>query len=535
MSILTATLLSLLYFWGNSAFVLGVNWWTVMRPLVSGFLAGVILGDPVKGAMVGAQINILYLGFIGAGGALPGDICLAGVVGTTIAITGNLPVETAMALAVPVGLLGTIIWVVKMTVNTAWVRVAEKMSAKGDARYYWIPNIVLPQLLLFLMSFIPCFLMVYFGTDYLKSAIQFLGENIVGVLTTIGGMLPAVGIALTLKSIFKGESVVFFFFGFLLVQYFGLDMISLGFSAVVFTLIYMQLKGHKLGAMGGSLFGAEGNNENKYVLLDKKTIRKSWIRWIMFNQANYNYERMQGTGFCHAMVPVINKLYPDNAGKRAELMQNHMQFFNTEPQWGACIIGLTAALEEKRAQGSEEITGDTFTSIKSGLMGPLAGIGDTIDGGVVTPLLLTLFIGITNTGNIMGVIGYIIVEALFMWTIYWQSYKLGYEKGSDAIVTIMESGLINQLILGASIMGCLVLGGLVGNYVTLGLKLMVPVGGGVMFNIQEQLFDVILPGALPLLLTLGTYKLVKKGWSSVNIIILVAAVGLAGGLLGIFA
>ena len=77
MSILTATLLSLFYFWGNSAFVLGVNWWTVMRPLVSGFLAGVILGDPVKGAMVGAQINILYLGFIGAGGALPGDICLA--------------------------------------------------------------------------------------------------------------------------------------------------------------------------------------------------------------------------------------------------------------------------------------------------------------------------------------------------------------------------------------------------------------------------------------------------------------------------
>ena len=55
MSILTATLLSLLYFWGNSAFVLGVNWWTVMRPLVSGFLAGVILGDPVKGAMVGAD------------------------------------------------------------------------------------------------------------------------------------------------------------------------------------------------------------------------------------------------------------------------------------------------------------------------------------------------------------------------------------------------------------------------------------------------------------------------------------------------
>ena len=535
MSILTAVLLSLLYFWGNSALVLGVNWWTVMRPLVSGFLAGVILGDPVKGAMVGAQINILYLGFIGAGGALPGDICLAGVVGTAIAITGNLPVETAMALAVPVGLLGTIIWVVKMTVNTAWVRVAERMSEKGDTQHYWIPNVLLPQLLLFLMSVIPCFLMVYFVTAYLEDVIQFLGDTLVGVLTTIGGMLPAVGVALTLHSIFKGESIVFFFFGFLLVQYFGLDMISLGFMAIVLTLIYMQVKGHTVGEAKSTLFESGEVNENRYVLLDKKTIIKSWFRWICFNQANYNYERMQGTGFCYAMTPVIQKLYPNDKEKRAELMKNHMQFFNTEPQWGACIIGLTAALEEKRAQGSEEITDDMITSIKSGLMGPLAGIGDTIDGGVVTPLLLTLFIGITNTGNIMGVIGYIIVEALFMWTVYWQSYKLGYEKGSDAIVTIMESGLINQLILGASIMGCLVLGGLVGNYVTLSLTLNVPVGEGVFFNIQEQLFDVILPGALPLLLTLGTYKLTKKGWSSVKIILLIAAIGLVGGLLGILA
>ena len=130
------------------------------EPLVSGFLAGVILGDPVKGAMVGARLTFCTWDSSGQAEPFPVTSGLAGVVGTTIAITGNLPVETAMALAVPVGLLGTIIWVVKMTVNTAWVRVAEKMSAKGDARYYWIPNIVLPQLLLFLMSFIPCFLMV---------------------------------------------------------------------------------------------------------------------------------------------------------------------------------------------------------------------------------------------------------------------------------------------------------------------------------------------------------------------------------------
>lgn len=536
MSLVQAILLSLLYYLGNSSFILGVNWWTLMRPLVSGFFAGVILGDPVTGAMVGAQINILYLGFIGAGGALPGDICLAGVVGTAIAITGNLPVETAMALAVPVGLLGTIIWVVKLSINTVWVRIAEKMADKGDTKHFWIPNVVLPQLLLFVMSFFPCLLMVYFGTEYVSAVIQFLGDTVVGILTTIGGMLPAVGIALTMKSIFKGEAVIFFFLGFLLIQYFQLDMIALGFLAIVITLIFMYAKGMDFSNMRIGLTGQNvAANTNSYVLLDKKTIRKSWLLWIMFNQANYNYERMQGTGFCHALIPVIDKLYPDDAEKRSELMTTHMQFFNTEPQWGACIIGLSVALEEKRKQAPGEISEETITSLKSGLMGPLAGIGDTIDGGVITPLLLTLFIGITMTGNILGVIGYIIVEAFIMWTIYWQSYKIGYEKGSDAIVNIMESGLINQLIMGASIMGCLVLGGLVGNYVSLSVSLAIPVGGETLFSLQEQLFDVIMPGILPLLLTLGTYKLMKRGWSSVKIILMVVAVGLVGGVLGILA
>ncbi len=532
MTILQAVLLSLLYYLGNSTFILGVNWWTLMRPLVSGFFAGVILGDPVTGAMVGAQINILYLGFIGAGGALPGDICLAGVVGTAIAITGNLPVETAMALAVPVGLLGTIIWVVKLSLNTVFVRICEKMATKGDTKHFWIPNVALPQLLLFFMSFIPCFLMVYFGTEYVASAIQFLGDTVVGVLTTIGGMLPAVGIALTMKSIFKGQTIAFFFLGFLLIQYFHLDMISLGILAIVITFIVMGVKGTNF-AGAKSLLARDKAKPNSYVLLDKKTVRKSWLRWVMFNQANYNYERMQGTGFCHALVPVAQKLYPNDAQKRSELMTTHMQFFNTEPQWGACIIGLSVAMEEKRGQGEEQITEESITSLKSGLMGPLAGVGDTIDGGVITPLLLTLFIGITMTGNIFGVIGYMVVEALIMWAIYWVSYHIGYEKGSDAIVNIMESGLINQLIAGASIMGCLVLGGLVGNYVTLGLSIDIPIGETV-FSLQQQLFDVILPGMLPLALTLGAYALIKKGWSSVKVILVVVAVGLVGGLLGIF-
>lgn len=538
MTLLQGILLALLYYLGNSTWGLGVGWWTLMRPLVLGFLSGIILGDPTQGAIVGAQINILYLGFIGAGGAVPGDIALAGVVGTAFVISGGVDVNTAMSLAVPVGLLGTVIWVTKLTVNIGNVRMAEKYAAQGDTKKFWIADVVMPQLFLFVVSFIACFVIVYYGVAYISDVLNFLGDNVVGVLSTIGGMLPAVGIALTLKSIFKGESIPMFFLGFMLVQYFHLDMIATGFLSLVLTIIYMQLKNKD---EEGGLFSSVGSDmisqeQAAYALLDKKTIKRSWFRWIMFNQANYNYERMQGTGFCHAMLPVIEKLYPNDPQKRAERMKLHMNFFNTEPQWGACIIGLTAALEEKKAQGGEEISDDMITSIKSSLMGPLAGIGDTIDGGVITPLLLTLFIGISQSGNIMGPIGYIVVEACIMWSIYWFSYKLGYEKGSDAIVTLLESGKINKLILGASVMGCMVLGGLVGNFVTLSTALSFDVGGETPFILQEQLFDVILPGMLPLLLTLLCYWMItKKNISSMKVIALIFVVGLVGGLLGIFA
>ncbi|RVU97493.1 hypothetical protein EII22_07665 [Coriobacteriales bacterium OH1046] len=534
MTIIQAVLIALLYYMCNSTWGLGVGWWTLMRPLVSGFLTGIILGDPVAGTIAGAQINVLYLGWIGAGGALPSDIALAGVVGTAFAITGGIDANTAMALAVPVGLLGSVIWIVKMTLNTAYVRVAEKLAANGDTKRFWIADVALPQIMLFIFSFIPAFVLVYWGSEHIQSILQFMGDSVVGVLAVVGGMLPAVGIALTLKSIFKGQSVLFFFLGFLLVQYFGLDMISVGFLSAVLTLLYMQLAGLST-SKEGIRPEAFAHGEKRYVLLDKRTIFRSWLNWIMFNQANYNYERMQGTGFCHSMAPIIDRLYPNDREKRAERMKLQMQFFNTEPQWGACIIGLTAAFEEKKAQGYEDISDETIASTKAGLMGPLAGIGDTIDGGVITPLLLSLFIGMATNGNLLGPIAYLIVEASFMWSIYWFSYKLGYEKGSEAILAFLESGRINQLILGASIMGCTVLGALVGNFVTVSLGINIPVGTGELFNLQSQLLDTILPGSLPLLLTLGCYFLLKKGWSSVKTILLVVAVGLIGGLSGILA
>jgi len=244
MTVVQALILGVIYFLGNSSLIAGpVGYYTVYRPLVAGFLTGLVLGDPFTGTIVGGTINLMYIGFISAGGALPGDPCLAGVLGTALAITAHLDTNAALALAVPLGLIGTLIWFGRMTLDTAFAHMADKLAEKGNTKAVWVVNVLLPQVLLFLMTAVPCFLAVYYGPSYIQGALDFLGASVLHILIVIGGMMPALGIALNLKAIFKGEIRAFFFLGFLLVVYFKLDIIGISLIALCLAFIYMQLKG----------------------------------------------------------------------------------------------------------------------------------------------------------------------------------------------------------------------------------------------------------------------------------------------------
>ncbi len=249
MSVVQALLCGLIYYLGNSSILAGpVGYYTVYRPLIAGFLTGCVLGDPVTGTMIGATINLMYIGFISAGGALPGDMCLAGVLGTALGITGGLTTEAALAIAVPLGLLGTLLWFGRLTIDSLFMRMADKMIEKGQADKIWIPDLLLPQLMLFAVTAIPCFLACYFGAQYVEGAINALGGTVLNILAVIGGMMPALGIAITLKFIFKGDARVFFFVGFLATAFLGLSMVATGFFALCTAVIYMQAKNGKEAA-----------------------------------------------------------------------------------------------------------------------------------------------------------------------------------------------------------------------------------------------------------------------------------------------
>ena len=270
---------------------------------------------------------------------------------------------------------------------------------------------------------------------------------------------------------------------------------------------------------------------DKKNLLTSKEVNRAWLLWLFNNQACYNYERMMGIGFLHAMTPAFRKLYKDNKDLRIEAMQRHTSFFNCEPCLGSSIVGLVMAMEEQKALGAE-LDNDAITSIKTGLIGPLSGIGDTLIQGVILPLLIAFAVDFAKGGNWVIPLVFSLVMAIIVFGISRFGFLLGYRKGSDAILSMLENGVIKRLISAASIMGCMVLGALVVNFVTMKCGISIPQAEG-SFSMQEQLFDAILPSMLPLLLTLGCYKLLKAGKSSVLVMLVIIAIGVIGGLTGI--
>jgi len=249
------------------------------------------------------------------------------------------------------------------------------------------------------------------------------------------------------------------------------------------------------------------------VSLTRADVQRSFWLWTFFSHANYNYERLQGTAFAHAMTPIIRKLYktPDEI---TAALRRHLVFFNTEPNVGGVIHGAVIAMEEQRANGAD-IDDETINGVKSGLMGPLAGVGDTIDQGTITPILLSIGIGLAagptaafGDGNPIGAILYLVAEVAVMTSLAYFFWFQGYDRGREGVTALLRSGALDRLVVGAGALGNLVLGALAFQFVHVYVTLTLIVGDG-HFELNE-LLGQIMPGLLPLLFTLMTWWLLTR-------------------------
>ena len=279
---------------------------------------------------------------------------------------------------------------------------------------------------------------------------------------------------------------------------------------------------------------AQTNNKLSKGALSKACSRHNWVlQWC------WNYEKMQASGYAYAMVPVFKELYNDET-EICRHLERHMAFYNTHPGASSLIFGADVALEEA-------YQGETGDSLKVALMGPMAGIGDTIQAVLVTPPFNIIGASAAAAGNYGLAIACTTLPLVVLFILRWPLFNYGYKTGVNVINDVAGAGTLDKFQQMAGILGITVVGGFVPSMI--GTKFnpsfipttLVNEAGEIIKESSvgaslNSTLDAILPKALPIaFVALCLYLLKSKKWTPVKVILLLCAIGFVGGFFGILA
>ena len=225
------------------AFGLTGGWYTLSRPLVSGLVVGIILGDVKTGIMIGVAVQAVYIAMVTPGGTMPSDLNFVAYPAVALGVLSGKDPQIAVTLAATIGILGTVIFNFMMVLNSYWNNKADKAAQEGDMRGVRLANGVYPQITTFLMRFIPTFIAVYFGGQYIQVILEKIPDKVIDMMSVLGGMLPAVGIAILLRQIVKrNDLLLYFLVGFIGITFLNLNMIALAIIGALLALIHFNYK-----------------------------------------------------------------------------------------------------------------------------------------------------------------------------------------------------------------------------------------------------------------------------------------------------
>ncbi len=266
--------------------------------------------------------------------------------------------------------------------------------------------------------------------------------------------------------------------------------------------------------------------------LTNKELFRTYLRLYITNEMSNSYERLQALNFCITMAPHLKKWYGDRKEEYIEALQRHLQFYNTESTIGSVICGIVLSMEEKKAQG-ENIPAEAITGIKTGLMGPMAGIGDSLIRSTLKSTILAIACTLALAGNAIGAFFPLLYPTIMIIVGYYM-LKLGYDIGRDAVTKVLRSGVFAKIINATGILGMFMMGALSSSYVKVKTPLSFQMENAAKAVVVQDLLDGIIPGLLPLCAVFGIYWYLSKGGRKYSALVWVLfAIALVGSLIGV--
>lgn len=252
--------------------------------------------------------------------------------------------------------------------------------------------------------------------------------------------------------------------------------------------------------------------------ITKSDLLKAWWKWCLAVEVPVSFDRMQALAFSYSLNKILRKVYADDPDELQEAMKRHVSMYNSNCNWGSIINGIVISLEEQRAIGNKEITTDVIQSLKIGLMGPLAGIGDSVDQGIVATIPLAIFVPMALNGSVVAafVPGIIYLAWSYGWS--WFLINKGYSLGKNSVLEILHSGTIKKVIDVASILGLFMIGCLSASYVKVSTILTFQSSTDAVA--LQSVLDGMLPKLIPFIVVMSMYYyIIKKGPKYLHIIL----------------
>ncbi len=209
------------------------------RPLVTGPIVGLILGDVQTGIIMGGSLELVWMGIVNIGGATPPDVVTGGILGTAFAILSGLDTETAIALALPIAILAQSLGILARVINTGFNHKADQQALNGDAsgieRTLWSGAAVF-----FAFKFIPVFLGIAFGSTFVSNIVDMIPQEILEGLKVASGFLPALGMAILMSFLFDKQTAAYLFLGFVLSALLNMSMIGIAIIGAIIAYVVYQ-------------------------------------------------------------------------------------------------------------------------------------------------------------------------------------------------------------------------------------------------------------------------------------------------------
>lgn len=219
----------------------------VARPIVMGPLTGLVLGNLTQGIIVGAALEMAYIGVIEIGASVPQDMVSAGILGTVFAITTGKGISAALTFGLPLSML------VLLVQNLAYVFISPLYVAKCDNYAKQADSHKLSMMAFWggtIVNFVPSVLLImvayYFGTGFATNVVHAIPKFVQDGLVVASGILPAFGFAMLIQQILRKEIIPYLILGFALTSYLKMSVMGVAVIGIVtIMIIYFNDKNKK--------------------------------------------------------------------------------------------------------------------------------------------------------------------------------------------------------------------------------------------------------------------------------------------------